>query len=573
MKPSTRLYLAIILSFSCNNGKGGTDTEAVGSHDSATDVQTSGDAWDVSVAALPEHQSIEAGVFASHDTCDECHSAVGNSDALQDAAGRDVSPVSLWSRTMMANAARDPYYLARLAYEIEQQPIATAVLEDKCTRCHAPAGNEQHAREGSAPTLAGMVAGEADADVLMRDGATCTVCHQLIEEGLGDPASYTGNFTIGDDREIFGPHADPFAHPMEHHLDYTPVYSSHMADSAVCASCHTVITQAVDLETGEVVGPQFPEQVPYLEWMNSAYAGADGASCQDCHMPSTDEDGVPIETVISTRPNNGSLAVRETFGRHLMVGGNAYMLELMADNEDWVKPAAGASALREAAAVTEGFLSGAARLELAASVEGDTLAADLTVYNLTGHKLPTGYPSRRIVVRLVVEDDAGEVLWASGRLDDSGVLVGASGASIDGVGVHPHQDTITDEDTVQLYESVVADADGQPTNLLLQGVGYSKDNRLLPEGWSASHPDIALMAPVGTSGDGDHVAGSDTTHYRIVAPEGAAVVRAALVYQAIPLVHVEDFSDSAAPLVGSFTEMAAASPDQGRVIAEIAAAL
>ena len=52
----------------------------------------------------------------------------------------------------------------------------------------------------------------------------------------------------------------------------------------MCATCHTLYTHPLD-EDGNEIG-EFPEQVPYLEWLHSEYAsdGTDPRSCQDCHM-------------------------------------------------------------------------------------------------------------------------------------------------------------------------------------------------------------------------------------------------------------------------------------------------
>ena len=55
--------------------------------------------------------------------------------------------------------------------------------------------------------------------------------------------------------------------------------------SELCATCHTLFTQALDPQ-GTVVG-ELPEQVPYQEWLHSAFRGA--RSCQSCHMPAVAE--------------------------------------------------------------------------------------------------------------------------------------------------------------------------------------------------------------------------------------------------------------------------------------------
>ena len=42
-----------------------------------------------------------------------------------------------------------------------------------------------------------------------------------------------------------------------------------------------------------------------------------------------------------------------------------------------------------------------------AGVSGSDVSFDVTPQNLSGHKLPTGYPSRRVWLHVVVRDVAG----------------------------------------------------------------------------------------------------------------------------------------------------------------------
>ena len=46
--------------------------------------------------------------------------------------------VTDWRSTMMANAARDPYWQASVRREILDHPKLTAAIEDKCATCHMP---------------------------------------------------------------------------------------------------------------------------------------------------------------------------------------------------------------------------------------------------------------------------------------------------------------------------------------------------------------------------------------------------------------------------------------------------
>ncbi len=526
------------------------------------------------LAALPPHQAAEHDRFQTRDSCNTCHATDGT--ALVDASGRDVSPSNLWRSSMMAFAGRDPYFLAAFSHEIESHPAATEVIEATCTRCHAPAANEALRPLGDHPTFDELTAAVEPVDHLGRDGVTCTACHQLDPENLGLPESFSGGWVVGDSRRIYGPHAAPFENNMRTSTGYTPVHSSHMRESRQCASCHTLFTNALD-GGGTPVGPDFPEQTPYLEWQNSDYRNEDGdigpraATCQSCHVPTLDEDGAPIVTPISTRP--GWLEPRTPIGRHVFVGANAYMLELIADQRAWIGTPVPESEIRGRAALTRANLRTAADVSLATRVEGDELVVDVTVVNRTGHKLPTGYPSRRAWLHIELLDGAGEVLWASGRTDANGALVDEEGRRLDPVShLLPHRDAIAAQDQVQVYESVMADAAGAPTSILLSATAYLKDDRILPYGWEPDHAAAEWTAPAGTDGDDDFVPGSDRVTYRLPRAGGVRV-RARLLYQSVPPAAVEGLRDHPTPATARLVDMTGARAPVPQVLAEVEAAL
>jgi hypothetical protein len=203
-------------------------------------------------------------------------------------------------------------------------------------------------------------------DHLGREGVTCTVCHQ-IQDTDDVAATFTGGFTLDHDRRIFGPFDDPFANPMINQSGFTPTGSPHVRDSQLCASCHTVITRALD-ESGIPSGPPFAEQAPYLEWSNSSYrtdtpAGATPTSCQSCHMAATDPDtGEPLQTVLSVRPP-GRLGVRSPVRAHTFVGANRHMLEILRAQQTWAGLNVDDSVLERAINATRAFLAESATVK------------------------------------------------------------------------------------------------------------------------------------------------------------------------------------------------------------------
>jgi hypothetical protein len=98
---------------------------------------------------------------------------------------------------------------------------------------------------------------------------------------------------------------------------FEQVEAAHIRQSELCATCHTLITDAVDRE-GRVIG-SLPEQMNYQEWRHSAFYD-EGRSCQSCHMPRA-SGPLQVSSVLG--------AERDGLSRHTFVGGNAFMLRLL----------------------------------------------------------------------------------------------------------------------------------------------------------------------------------------------------------------------------------------------------
>jgi len=130
-----------------------------------------------------------------------------------------------------------------------------------------------------------------------------------------------------------------------------------------------------------------------------------------------------------------------------------------------------------------------ARLEASPCRVDNTLTLPVVITNLTGHKFPTGYPSRRAWLHVKVEDAQGATVFEFGAYDASGQIVGHD------AGYEPHYDAITQPGQVQIYEAVMGDVHGQLTHRLMHAAAYLKDNRLLPAGMSpaTADPDIRVV--------------------------------------------------------------------------------
>ena len=248
------------------------------------------------------------------------------------------------------------------------------------------------------------------------------------------------------------------------------------------------------------------------------------ASCQDCHVPTTDEDGEPIQTRIARNPHGWDFPPRTTTVavRPSRVRRWKHLDSLTAPTQHAESGSKDVVAQFDRAieATRKMLRNKTARIEIdSAKLQDQRLDIAVSVTNLTGHKLPTAYPSRRVWIRLQVRDANGDVVFESGQFDNRGRILGGdqrvlSSEQISGP-TSPHLATIASSEQVQIYESVMQDANGETTYSLLRGASYRKDNRILPLGWKRDHSRGKLTAAVAVDGDNDFVAGTDVTQYVI----------------------------------------------------------
>ena len=486
----------------------------------------------LALAALLEDPAPKR-VFLLAERCALCHDASPRAAALRGPAGADASPHGLWKGTMMAQSFFDPYWRAKMAREIEVAGLPRAEVEGLCLRCHAPAAFHHDRLLGAQPrTFA-----ELQEDPAALDGVNCAVCHRMTGEGLGEPQTFNGMPPHDLRARIWGPYPNPVPGPMRMHTGYEATFGRHTVQSTLCATCHTLTTHHA--------GSDFPEQSPYLEWRNSVYSYEDGMtdesrSCQACHMP--DQGAMRIAHNPGGR-DFPFLRERPEVRGHRFVGGNAFMLELMADQADELGILAPPAALRETARETRRQLAEDTATLAITGVrrEEGALRFAVDLENRTGHKLPTGYPGRRAWLEVIVTV-AGERWFATGVADGQGRLVPAAGAF-----EVPHRDVIRAPGEVQVYELVALDGEGAPTLLLTRMATRGKDNRLLPRGWRADGPHAAETSPLGIGADPDFTAGGDRVHFDLAnLPAGSVEVAARLLYQSVSPPWIDDLRESRA---------------------------
>jgi hypothetical protein len=469
-------------------------------------------------------------LFETGDACMACHNVLSTS------TGEDISIGTSWRASMMANSARDPYWQASVRREVLDHPEAQQEIEDECSTCHMPMMRAQERAEGRhGEVLSRLPLGNSDedSDLLAADGVSCTVCHQIQDTKLGSPESFNGRFSVDTTTEygkraVFGPHEIDRGRRriMHSSSEFVPTQGLHIRKSELCATCHTLYTTARDA-SGRAVG-RLPEQVPFLEWTHSTYDdGEQARSCQSCHMPVVAESTAIAGVWGQPRPG---------LARHDFRGGNFFMLRMLNRYRAELAVQALPQELDAAAERNVTTLRTAtATLALEnVRVAGGRVLADVAVQNLTGHKLPTAYPSRRAWLHVTVRDANGRVVFESGAMRPDGSIAG-NDADADATKYEPHFREIARDADVQIYESVMVDPADRVTTGLLSAVRYIKDNRLLPTGFdkASAGPDIAVHGEA--SGDADFGSGGDRVRYSIDVSRsvGPFRVEAELLYQPI----------------------------------------
>jgi hypothetical protein len=350
----------------------------------------------------------------------------------------------------------------------------------------------------------------------------------------------------GGERPIYGPFEidDSRIRLMRSATGFTQTEATHIQQSEFCATCHTLITHALG-PGGEVIG-ELPEQVPYQEWLHSDHV--ENASCQDCHMPAVEEP-TPITSVLGD-PRDG-------LSRHSFRGSNFFMLQMFQRYRSELGIEATPLELERAAdEAREHLANDTARVSFdGVALSDGRLDVVVSIENLAGHKLPTAYPSRRVWLEFTVRDAQGDTVFSSGALDASGAIEGNDNDADPGA-YEPHYTEIDSEGQVQIYESILVDSSGAVTTGLLQGVNYSKDNRLLPSGFDKETAEARIAVHGSARDDPDFRGGSDTIRYSVDTDDasGPFAVDAVLWYQPIGYRWAENLRPYDAPEPERFVE-------------------
>ena len=343
------------------------------------------------------------------------------------------------------------------------------------------------------------------------DGVTCSVCHQIGKQKLGTKDSFSGGFVVDppqskDDHPEYGPYVIQNGQALVMQSStggFRPTFGDHMADSALCGTCHTLYTTARGAG-GKAIG-QLPEQMPYQEWLHSDYAGKQ--SCQSCHMPEV-QGPAPIAAVLGV----DRLGVRQ----HVFVGGNFFMqrmlnnyrneLSVTALPQELTSAADGSVSFLQSQAARTGIENVSVRFRPARRRRGGAEPAR----QQAAHGLP--FPARR-----------GCTWWCAiataRRFSSRGAQCGWLGQGNDNDAdphrFEPHFRRIERSDEVQIYESIMGNAGREVTTGLLDAVGYLKDNRLLPAGFKKESAEHDIAGVGDAADDPDFTDAGDRVQYSV----------------------------------------------------------
>lgn len=495
------------------------------------------------IMSLPIDSSV---IFPTAQACQGCHGYDSNHYAMVDFFGNDVNIHDDWRATMMANSAKDPFWRAKVSHEILVNPAFKDEIETKCTSCHAPMGHYTAILRGHEHyTMEDLLQ-----DTIGLDGVSCSACHKISDVQIGE--LHSGNINFDTSRVVYGPYPLPFSPPMADFVGLTPLFSDHINDAGLCASCHTLITDAIGTN-GQLTGTTFVEQATYHEWLNSSYE-TDNVTCQGCHMPRLEE-----AVVISA--NYLFLEGRSPYGLHTLTGANTFMLQLMKEYREQLGIDALPEHFDETIAATFDLLQNQSLYTDLQwlGVEQDTAYFQLKLTNRAGHKFPSGYPARRLFIEFVVKTEAGDTLFHSGRFNGQYELVDENPQ------VEPHYNVINRPDQVQIYELAAGDDNGQFTVVLEHAYTTLKDNRLPPLGFTLADPAYDTTRIVGGAQldtdfnfeNGLEGSGSDILHFHIPtqAYSGPVEVTARAYYHALPPKWLAPILAESTPQIDSFRHM------------------
>jgi uncharacterized repeat protein (TIGR01451 family) len=461
---------------------------------------------------------------------------------------------NLWRGSMMSQAGRDPLTWAAIYNANAYVPNSG----EYCLRCHTPNGwygGRSNPSDGSTLTSQDI-----------RNGVSCQLCHRMVDviASASDEAS-TIDAQVRSDLENTPPTdhrgsamiiidqldrrrgpfnlANDFPYHTAYQTDFLGQRMNAWKEASLCGSCHNVDNPLLSWDTGRnqywpnamdapasdfSKGALFPIERTFDEWAASDFAdqGVVSASfgyglpdqtvrsCQDCHMPRT--SGYAAQSAFN--PPYRNCQNGECIGEHSFFGANSWVPQLLL-NPNWrLSALSDENVLNNTITGANNFVKKSALVNVTVLEGIGNKTARVTVTNLTGHKLPTGYPEgRRIWINIVAKDQAGNILYESGKYDwNNHTLIEDADIKI-----YEAKQGITEE----LSQSIGLTSG--PTFHFILNNTIIKDNRIPPKGITQAEYAAIGLNPVGTVYEDNQ--NWDVTEYALPADTESVTVR--LYYQ------------------------------------------
>ncbi len=409
----------------------------------------------------------------------------------------------------MSQAARDPVFLAQITISNQDFPGAG----EFCLRCHTPRGwLEDRSTTG-------------ELSALNREdmyGVSCDVCHRFVDPLSSEaaklvkdvPPGYGNAMMVADPANtVRGPYGNGKG-AMPHNTKK----SKYHASGHLCGTCHNISNPVLAKDVKSQPPYSFGHiERTYSEWVLSDFAKeGEKGSCQSCHYPKV-KGGGQASRFGSQR--------RDHFVQHGPVGGSTWVQEvtyLLWNGQDMDK-----KALQVGKKRAQELLKTAAELDLKFPAKDKAV---LRVTNLTGHKLPSGYPEgRRMWVNVKFVGSFGKVIKEVGKYDKTKSSIWGKDVTVP---------TLLDPEGTVVYEVKPGLSEGQAKTFKLEpGPSFhfvlndviTKDNRIPPRGFNNAAFAEHLSAPVGVEyADGQH-----WDDVELDVPAGTKKIVAKLMYQSV----------------------------------------